>query len=164
MSVAMDSPSWLVYKHYFNRRSRGESPEHLFEGYREQVSSSDLGNVERSDSVINNKDDVTINTVTQKYPSVTLISPEEAGVRRVKSLLETEQSQEDINLKESSSPKHAVNIQKRNSFKQNIKPDRQDERTTVIKTVSLPKRKRLSTADIRAQLLNKPWVKRKRLN
>ena len=57
----MDSPSWLVYKHYLTRRSRGESPEHLFEGYNVSKLSNDLApSVEHH----KNKDDVTSDTVT----------------------------------------------------------------------------------------------------
>ena len=159
----MDSPSWLVYKHYFTRRSRGESPEHLFEGYNVSKLSNDLApSVEHH----KNKDDVTSDTVTKNYPNVTLISPEESGVQRAKSRLETEQEDklEEIKSKEGLSEEPRSDIHNLDSLKRKIKSNQRAAGTTVLKTVSLPKRKRLSTADIRAQLMNKTWMKRKKLN
>ena len=143
----MDSPSWLVYKYYFTRRSRGESPEHLFEGYNVSKLSNDLApSVEHH----KNKDDVTSDTVTKNYPNVTLISPEESGVQRAKSRLETEEEDklEEIKSKEGLSPEPRSDIHNLDSLKRKIKYNQRAGGTTVLKTVSLPKLKRLSTADI----------------
>ena len=104
--------------------------------------------------------------LTKNYPNVTLISPEESGVQRAKSSLETEQEDklEEIKSKEGLSPEPRSYIHNLDSLNRKSKSNQRAGGTTVLKTEILPKCKRLSTADIRAQLMNKTWMKRKKLN
>ena len=75
------SPSWIVYREYFNRRAKGQEPKHLY------------GGINRGDSLVtraskgpfadplndagNTADDVAQQSLATKFPRVTMTSSNE---------------------------------------------------------------------------------------
>ena len=105
MSLDKDSPSWLIYKSYFIKHSRGEQPRHLYDGYQEDhftiqgsgpfSSKRALDNDTATISYADDEDDISQPSVVEKFPkgAVKMIAPTQANLDKAKSSLRQEQAQ-----------------------------------------------------------------------
>ena len=104
MSLDKDSPSWLIYKSYFIKHSRGEQPRHLYDGYQDDhftiqgsgpfSSKRALENDTATISYADDEDDISQPSVVEKFPKgvVKMIAPKQANLDKAKSSLRQEQA------------------------------------------------------------------------
>ena len=95
MSNDKDSPSWIVYKQYFEKLARGKKPTHLYDGY--EGPRLTVENVGPFATIPDLKSQPDISkTMPELPPGVNIISPIQANVNRVKDSLEQQLLQEQV--------------------------------------------------------------------
>ena len=154
MSNDKDSPSWIVYKQYFEKLARGKKPTHLYDGY--EGPKLTVENVGPFASTPDLKSEPDISKTTPDLPpGVNIISPIQASVNRVKDSLEQQSLQE-----QREKDKNALLSAEVNVHSPHLK-------TNPDKVTSQPllggKRKKLSFSEIRGKLIQSPtWQIKKR--
>ena len=86
-----DRPQWIVYREYFNKRANGKRPRHLYDGYKGDTASKDFVNRGPfSESSKSDYDDISRESISSKFPEVTLILPSVANADRARATIKEE--------------------------------------------------------------------------
>ena len=161
MSSNKDSPSWIVYKQYFEKIARGQKPTHLYDGYQgPSLTVESVGPF--STSTPSDKSEPDVSKTSPPLPSdVNIISPIQANVQRVKDSLERETLEEQHQKDKNAllPPEGIIYTPKENPH---LKSNR--EKVTA-QPLLVGKRKKLSFSEIRGKLIQSPtWQKKKKKN
>ena len=166
------SPSWKVYREYFNRRAKGQEPKHLYDG------------INRGDSLVTTAskgpfadplndagiigDDVAQQSLSTKFPGVTMISPNVAGEDRARSLIAEDQARElqERHRKSLLPPEGVVSDPDQNPHLAAASETYRQANSNPGHSIQRVKCKReLSVVDLREKLLQSPtWNKRQKKN
>ena len=177
MSRNKDSPSWIVYKSYFLKLSKGLSPRHLYDGYNGDnftvtgqgpFSESSLGKHNYDSDVA----DVMPKSSSQKFPkdSVKLVTPVQANLDKAKSQLRQQQQEQlEEENKTSMLPPEGVIFNPDVNPHIGIASESPAAQTSVpplSKGLSLDKKRRnkLSLSEMREKLLQSPGWKRPKMS
>ena len=166
------APSFIVYREYFNRRAKGQDPKHLYDGFNGDnslVTKSHRGPFADPPNGADNIDnDVAQQSLSTKFPGVTMISPNVAGEDRARSLVAEDQARElqEQHKKSMLPPEGVVSDPDQNPH---LAPTSETYRQANSDTghyIRGTKRKReLSVVDLRDKLLQSPtWNKRQKKN
>ena len=178
MSLEKESPSWIAYKSYFLKRSKGLNPRHLYDGYEGEgfIMNGGPGPFSKSSLDMHHYDsddaDVTHESPTQKFPkdTVKLLSPTQASLDKAKSQLRTQREKE---LKEESKtsmlPPDGVIYDPDRNPHIDTAPTAATQPVTSFssdKVVKLGKKRtnKLSLSEIRQKLLESPGWKRPKMS
>jgi hypothetical protein len=166
MTDNKDSPSWWIYLDYYRRKSAGQKPKHLYDGY-----PGPRLTVEKAGPFLtkppNAKLDNDISSIDTQLPSdIKLISPIEADVERVKDSLQqsfSEEVNEDNNTPLIPSEINSSEKKGYPHLKRNTSEEISEGKNYFSKTIEAPlekRRKKLSLSEIREKITqSSPWQK-----
>ena len=92
------SPSWIVYKQYFERRAKGQNPSHLFDGYQENLNINTSSKDVTADLDKNQTQSDISQGETVPHDLVRIVSKQQDNLEKAVSSLEREKI-EDSQLK-----------------------------------------------------------------